>query len=367
MFDFIPLQYYSACFYWSVFVICLFVSLYYASSVNQSLLYKQRNSISSWLCVFLLMLYIGLRPICWMFQDMLPYAHTYMGTWGQVQLAPITEEWGLAFIMVVCQKLHLSVNSFFLVIAIGYIFPQMLTCRKLLEENPGLAMLFIISAFSFWGFGTNGIRNGLACSFTMLGIVYIIQKQYIQAFSLFFVASGIHRSVFLPILMVLIATMIAKKPKIAINFWILSIFISLVFGNQVTTFFSELGFDDRMAQYALMKTDSYYKVGFRWDFLLYSAIPILLTWYICEIKKIENRTFNILAITYILSNSFWVMVIRAAFSNRFAYLSWFIYPLVIAYALIRIPIWKDQDRKLSLFLGGYAIFMIGMFLIGKLY
>ena len=61
------------------------------------------------------------------------------------------------------------------------------------------------------------------------------------------------------------------------------------------------------------------------------------------------------------------MVIRAAFSNRFAYLSWFIYPLVIAYALIRIPIWRDQDRKLSLFLGGYAIFMIGMFLIGKLY
>jgi len=58
-------------------------------------------------------------------------------------------------------------------------------------------------------------------------------------------------------------------------------------------------------------------------------------------------------------------VIRAAFSNRFAYLSWFIYPLVIAYPLLRMNIWEDQDRKTAQILLAYSGFTFFMHLIGK--
>ena len=75
--------------------------------------------------------------------------------------------------------------------------------------------------------------------------------------------------------------------------------------------------------------------------------------------------FYILATTYILANSFWVMVIKAAFSNRFAYLSWFLYPVVLAYAVIRLHIWSDQDRKAGLILLLHAGFTLVMFLLGK--
>jgi hypothetical protein len=78
------------------------------------------------------------------------------------------------------------------------------------------------------------------------------------------------------------------------------------------------------------------------------------------------RVFNILATTYVLANSFWVMVIKAAFSNRFAYLSWFLYPVVLAYAVIRLHIWEDQDKKAGLILVLHAGFTIIMHLLGKL-
>ncbi len=39
------------------------------------------------------------------------------------------------------------------------------------------------------------------------------------------------------------------------------------------------------------------------------------------------------------------MVINSLNSNRFAYLSWFMYPIVIAYPLLKLEIWPDQNKK----------------------
>ena len=162
----------------------------------------------------------------------------------------------------------------------------------------------------------------------------------------------------------------------------------------MVNFFAGLGFDDRMATYGNSTdqyADSFSSTGFRWDFLAYSAMPVWLTWYVTKkaekersmygdtIEEAETnitgagriadahsmRVFNILATTYILANSFWVMVIKAAFSNRFAYLSWFLYPVVLAYAVIRLHIWPDQDRKAGLILLLHAGFTIIMFMLGK--
>lgn len=92
-------------------------------------------------------------------------------------------------------------------------------------------------------------------------------------------------------------------------------------------------------------------------------MPVLMTWFVTVKRQFRDRTFNILAITYILCNSFWVMVIRAAFSNRFAYLSWFLYPIIIAYPLLRFRIWKDQGNKAALILFLYAGFTYFMFVL----
>ena len=85
--------------------------------------------------------------------------------------------------------------------------------------------------------------------------------------------------------------------------------------------------------------------GFRWDFLLYSMMPIVLGYYVVIKRGIQDRTYTILLNTYTLANAFWVMVIRANYSNRFAYLSWFMYPIVLAYPLLRLDVWGDMQGK----------------------
>lgn len=131
-----------------------------------------------------------------------------------------------------------------------------------------------------------------------------------------------------------------------------------------------MGFDDRMTDYFQSQDDAkvmkqFSETGFRFDFLLYSAMPVLMTWYVTIKRNFEDRTFNIIAVTYILANAFWVMVIRAAYSNRFAYLSWFLYPIVIVYPLLRFRLWDDQDRKTALILLLYEGFTFIMFLLGQ--
>ena len=94
-------------------------------------------------------------------------------------------------------------------------------------------------------------------------------------------------------------------------------------------------------------------------------MPILFFWYVTIKRNFKNKIYNLFAITYILAYSFWVIVIRASQSNRFAYLSRFLYPIIIAYPLISLKIWIDQDRKSAIFLLLYAGFTFTMFLLGK--
>ena len=368
MFHVIPLQYYSAVFYTLMFVLCLAYGIAYSSSNSCEKLLKQHSLVPVILLALVLILYVGMRPISWFFADMRMYAHTYEH--GDIALLIGKSEWLFSALMIACRYIGMSAQEYFLLVAFLYIFLGYMACQKLLPENAMLAFLFFISAFSFWGYATNGIRNGLAGSICLLGIAYGIDKKWVTSLILMYIALSVHRSMMLPIVMFLIATFVVKKPKAAILFWLLSIVMSLIMGQRIIQFFTHLGFDDRMINYGMLAAQyghQFSRTGFRWDFLLYSAVPVVITWYISEKREIQDSCFNQLANTYILANAFWIMVIQSAFSNRFAYLSWFIYPIVLAYAFIRVPVWENQDRKAGWALILHASFTIFMFMIGKLY
>jgi hypothetical protein len=165
----------------------------------------------------------------------------------------------------------------------------------------------------------------------------------------------------LPIAAILFAICLMRNVRYALLFWGASIILSLLIGGPITNFFAGLGFDDRMTQYTTISDISdFSRSGFRWDFLLYSAAPVAMAWYVCVKKNLQDNWYNVICTTYCLCNAFWIMVIRSAFSNRFAYLSWFLYPLVIAYPLVNMPIQEDQDRLTGWILlayGGFSAFM----------
>ena len=341
---------------------CYIVAARYYSSPG--FVYQIRNSsvlIPFMICI-LLTLWLGGRPISGMFfGDTSSYAHTYEEGFIGNGSIDLRSEWFWTTLTLICKNLGFSVHLYFIVVEAIYIFSVLWAIKHFVPSNPMLGMLFVFSSLMFFTFGTNGIRNGMACHLTALAISYFLMKRYGIAGLLMFIAFGTHRSVFLPIVSIIAAKYFIKNFKTSMYIWVACIFISLLVGGTISNMFASLDFDDRMSQYLTNRNnDSFSSTGFRWDFLIYSAPPILLGWYVIVKRQIKDEWFRILCMAYCFANAFWVLVIRVAFSNRFAYLSWFLYPIIVAYAVINLPIWEDQDKKTGMILTVYCTFTVFM-------
>ncbi len=89
-------------------------------------------------------------------------------------------------------------------------------------------------------------------------------------------------------------------------------------------------------------------------------MPVYLGYTVLIKHQVRDNWYRILYSTYCLANAFWVLVIRAAFTNRFAYLSWFMYGIVVAYPLIMMRVWDDQDRRTAIILLAFVGFTVIM-------
>lgn len=373
MIELVPLDYYYRVFYWPMFIICCLTAFYYLSSTNCEKLLRQYSILLPIILAIILIVFIGLRPPSSKhFTDMYMYRHRWniLDTQYFVDYFSFKSEWFFDLVLLISKKLVADVQFWFFIIELFYIGCQFWACKKLLWENVWMAIMFVFFSYQFFSFGTNGIRNGMGCALMMLSIAFFCDRKtigYIIGSMLFILAMGCHRSVIIPMAALMGSMFLIKDIKYAIYIWIACIVMSLLAGNFFVGFVANLGFDNRMAQYSAAGEDAmsqFSHTGFRWDFLLYSAMPLLLAAYV-RFRKITDKTFTLIANTYILANAFWVLICRVAFSNRFAYLSWFIYSLVIAYAVIRVPIWRDQDRKAGQILLAHTAFTIIMFVIGK--
>lgn len=347
----IPASLYHTIFLYGVIVLTLFLT----SSVKRQSYVRVRQANKSFTPAFLLTLllavWIGQRPISIAFGDTVNYARVYysMQDGFRVPTGEMEGDWLWNECMYWCSQC-MDVSSFFTIVAIGYFGFTLLACRRLMPNNPMAALLFNLGAFSFFSYGTNGLRNGLACSIVLNVILLALgnKREKLIALALAFCAVSIHKSTSLPILMLVLSMYAVKSFKWAYTFWLLSIVVSLVAGGAMESLFMGLGFDDRLDSY-ISNADDYaargYKSGFRWDFLLYSMMPIVLGYYIVIKRSIQDKTYLLLLNTYTLSNAFWIMIIRASYSNRFAYLSWFMYPMVLAYPLFKLDVWGDKQGK----------------------
>ena len=371
--EFIPAYYYTTVYYTSLLVITWFTVLYYIGAASQRILHAEGSPIqtAAFILTLIITLFLGLRQASLEFGDTVNYASMYISGFLDYEPVSLSEEWLWGDIAGFCRSLGFNVNEYFLFIEVFYI-GGMLTCSWILmRKNLWIAMLFFFTGFQVFSFGTNGIRNGLACALEMVAIALVVERgtKQMLAFLLMFLAMGIHRSTMLPTAAIISSLYLIKDTKWAIRFWVASIFISLVAGSEITQVFVSLGFDDRMTSYSFEATEEMYfsHAGFRWDFWIYSLFPVIMIWYVTQRRKFTSPEYSVYANTYLLCNAFWILVIRASFSNRFAYLSWFLYPLVIAYPLMRMNLWKDQDRKTAIiffFYTGFTFFMFFVYYFG---
>ena len=370
VFSFVPAYLYSTVYLYVVVMLCLITSFVYVSSNGQKCLKVSNttNLIPTFILSILIILFLGLRPFTKDFGDTSMYVHWYNNVldFSGETIIGGQGEWLWDYIATVCQSFGLEATYWLLVIEVLYVGLMFACCWRLMSRNVWVAMLFCLISFSFYSYGINGIRNGLACSIVMLALSLLsgntIEK--IISLVLLFCAYNIHHSTALPSLCAIVSLFVVKQPRHAIGFWLASIIISLLVGNAIGDLFASMGFDDRTHYFEdaeeTASGEMFSSTGFRFDFLLYSAMPVLMVWYLTVKRNFNDVVYNIIANTYILANAFWIMVIRASYSNRFAYLSWFLYPLVIAYPLLRMNIWDDQDRKTALILLAYSGFTFVM-------
>ena len=298
---------------------------------------------------------MGLRPISGAyFGDMGTYANLFVNyASGGIML--FQQDVGFDFFMSSSAKI-MTIDFFFLLCAFLYVFPIYLTSKKFFKKYWFYAFLILVSSYSFWTYGTNGIRNGLASSLVLLAFAYKDKK--VVMIALMFVAASFHKSMLLPILAYGI-TFFYKDSKKVFYFWLLCIPLSLIAGGVFESAFANLGFDDERISYLTagnVNNDEFSGTGFRWDFVVYSASAVFAGWYFIFKRKYKDPVYSQLFNTYLIANGFWILIIRANFSNRFAYLSWFMMGLVIVYPFLKMQFFKNQQKVLGTVILFYFMF-----------
>ncbi len=361
MFDFIPIDLYYPFYINLSFGIVLFTLIHtYVLSIND-----ERNILyintTGYIYLFFIILYVGTRPIHPSFGDMGAYYHRFL---GYASGLPVTEKKDVLFqyFMKICSAV-MPANIFFTLCSYLYIYPLYKVSKKFFNEYWFYAFLMFIVSFSFWSYGTNGIRNGLATSLFLLALSYYDNKIILIIIMIF--SSLMHKTLMLPIFAFTLAYFYTK-PKTYIIIWFVAIPLSIALGSFWEQLFASIGFgeDDRLQGYLTSKTDmNTGKKGFRYDFLVYSAGAVFTGWYFIFKKNFKDKIYFNLYNTYLLCNAFWILVIRANFSNRFAYLSWFLMGIVIIYPFLKKEYFEDHHFKTGKVLLVYFMFTYLMYLL----
>lgn len=344
--NFIPIEYYSLIYFQFLLIIVL-IAYFNAFQTDltdfQSL--RNKDRFGKMVLVFII-LYMGLRPISFAFGDMGIYNFDLV---RYINGAPFNTKNEFLFeMMKYYYARNLTPKLFFFTCAFLYVYLLYAATKKIFKDYWYFAFLMFVVAFTFWAYGTNGIRNGLATSVFIYGISR--DRKYV-AFALILTTYFIHKSMAIPILAYLMASYYTNS-KYYLRGWLFAIPLSLAFGGFWESFFLGLGFgDEKLGTYLGSFNQASEGVelvaGFRWDFLLYSGFGVFAGWYFIFKKKFEDVFYTRLYNTYLVTNALWVLVIRANYSNRFAFLSWFMLGLVIIYPLLKRGLFKNQHTVIG--------------------
>lgn len=340
-------------------IFAILYAVYLCSKSDITLLKGSGINIISIILVVLTTIYVGTRPIT-------SYADTHLytmmfnlvqtGYWSELPDDATEPFW--TFVEYACIDLT-DASGWLFVIAIFYVIGMSFAAYRWLPRHFLIAVIFLFTAFSFWGYATNGIRNGMASSIALVGLSFFnrTKKEMIIGYCLLILATMTHKAMTLTIIAATGAIFL-KNSKFNITFWLFCIVLGLLFQEQFKSLFSGLIDDERIATYlnAEVSKELFSNTGFRWDFLLYSALPIFIGWIATYKKSINDKTYSFILHTYIFSNAFWVLINTAAYSNRFAYLSWFLYPIVLVYPFCKFKFLQSQSLILGLLLVGMATF-----------
>lgn len=329
----------------------VYIELYYSLLLIITLLYfffgkkkTDKNTVLALIVSLVIILLMGFREMSGAFGDTGRYVNSYdlVSEYPKIALQHY-DDYGFGLLTQLLAYLH-NPRIYLIVLAVLYVIPLLLVFKNKVNEGNYVLLLLTVCSFSFFGFGTNGLRNGLATTFL---IVAFLNKNLLWQVVFCVLAFSMHKSALLPIVMFYLAHLI-KRPKFFIFLWMLCVVVSLFTRDAIQPLIDAVDLINNdiadsaekyiESSYDDFETNHFSRSGYRWDFLLYSIVPIALGYYYIFKKNYRDRIYEILFCTYVACNAVWLFTIHVPYNNRFAYLSWFLYPILLAY-----PLLKEED------------------------
>lgn len=354
----IPAPIYTALYFHILLAVLLILVIQLVTSDIQNMKAVGLTSVLGFFIFIGVTLYLGLRPNPRAFGDSYLYGHSFeMQRLGLIEYK--SNDWVFGAFLRFSAS-NLTMEQFFLIIDIIYVIPCFWFSRKYFKDYWFYAFFVFIGSFSFFSYGTNGLRNGMATSIFILALCFYERK--IIMYVIMYLALGIHSSIMIPMVGFIVSTFYKNTRSILIA-WLCFIPLSLVSGGVWESLFSGLVTDSRSAYLGQQNIDAQTVRGFRWDFILYSAMGIFAGYYFIIKEKFTEKFYVHLYNTFVIANGFWILVIRANYSNRIAYLSWFLMAPVIIYPMVKMKFWKNQNIVLASVISIYYLFTYFMLVI----
>lgn len=279
-------------------------------------------------------LFLGNRPYTADFVDTLNYAQWWgLQFWNGFNL----DEQNVLFdnLFVWMGSFCPNPTPFFCVIALIYFLSIMVACKKLFEANTTIVILVCMAALSTFSYGTNGIKAGAAASLFLVSLAY--RDKLVISLLFLFISWGFHHSMHLAV-GVYVITLFVKDSKWYFYGWLFCLAMAAGHVSFFQSLFASLS-DDSGSAYLSSSSDSDWggKSGFRYDFVLYSAMPVLMGYFVIFKYKLKDMLYESMLHYYLATNSIWMLCMYGTFTNRIAYLSWFCLPVLVVYPCFAIP------------------------------
>lgn len=356
----------EAYYYIYLFLLLILTWITYARYANRSGLQPTSRSSTesgSWILVTFLVVFIGFRPMSGLFVDMVNYNASYYAFYfgypfhfernaENVLFDNLFAWWG---------AMNLSITSFFVCIAAIYFITAYWGIRRLFPNDRLAAYLVFLGAFSTFSYGTNGIKAGAAASLFIWAISY--RENLKICIPLILLSWGFHHSMQLPVY-AFVLTLLFKNPKWYFYGWIACVFLAFLHVSFFSRLFASIS-DESGAGYLMAKGgDDGTKGGFRIDFILYSFMPVLVGYWALFVKRVElSSLYKCLLNLYLCTNGVWMLCMYASFTNRIAYLSWFLYPVVLIYPFLNEAWGVNRYRQFSKVMALHLTFTLFMTIV----
>lgn len=291
------------------------------------------NTGGTFVLALFLAVYIGLRPMGNMFGDSLGYtAHFNSLLNSSYAFTLDTENIIFDNLLAWMASLGFSVNAFFIVCALVYFLCRYWSCRKMFPNDTWAAYLLFLAAFITYSSSVNGFKAGAAASLFCVAIAYKEDKKWWMTPLFLALSYGFHHSMHVCIAAFVVCCFY-KNTKVYSLFWVFCFVCAVSHISYFQSLFAGLT-DEKGASYLITDENSGWLTGMRYDFVLYSVMPVFCGWYIKFKEKLDIPGYDFILNLYLLLNGMWMLCMYASFTNRIAALSWFMYAIVLAYPFL---------------------------------